>query len=130
MKARFPDVQLLVLFGSRVKDYADDKSDWDVAIQTTLGTYKGFDQLVLQDEIAQLLNISSDKIDLVHLRYCSPLLAFTVAREGQLIYEDEPATFHRFQVRAAKVYADTAKLRRLQNRYVGLAPGFGETVKR
>ena len=129
VSAQLPDVQLLVLFGSRAKDSAIDRSNWDIVVQSVPSTYRGFQQLVLQDEIAHILGLSSDEMDLVNLRYCSPLLAFAVAKEGQLIYENESAAFHRFQVRAAKMYADTAKLRKLQNTYLGLEPDFGRMAK-
>ncbi|MEO1683477.1 MAG: nucleotidyltransferase domain-containing protein [Cyanobacteria bacterium J06631_12] len=117
---RLPDVQLAVLFGSRVKGKATSKSDWDLAVLPSPGAYQGLQIFSLQADIGEILNLSFDDIDLVDLRYCSPLLGFAIACEGKLLYERQPATFHRFQVKAFKRYADTAKFRRLHRVYLGL----------
>ena len=43
---------------------------------------------------------------------CSPLLGFHVARDGKLIYEKNSGDFVKFQMKAWKIYADTAKFRK------------------
>ncbi|CAN5658498.1 hypothetical protein BH23CYA1_BH23CYA1_15710 [soil metagenome] len=105
---------------TRPRQKATDKSsDWDIAFLATPDTYIGMEQFTLQQDIALLLDLPFDDIDLVNLRRCSPLLAFAVAREGKPLYEAAPAAFRLFQVRASKIYADTAKLRYFQKVYLG-----------
>lgn len=116
---QLPEVQLIALFGSRAKRTATARSDWDLAVAKTPGSYEGMQYFVLQEKISELLEISFDKIDLIDLRTASPLLSFAIAREGKPLYESIPGTFRVFQVRASKVYADTAKVRRLQRSYIG-----------
>lgn len=118
-QARLPDVQLAVLFGSQAKGKATARSDWDIAVLAKPGAYEGIQQFILQRDIASTLSLPFDNVDLVDLRRCSSLLAFVIAREGKLLYEATPAAFHLFQVRASKIYADTAKLRKLQRIYIG-----------
>lgn len=118
-ESRLPEVKLVVLFGSQARQKATDKSDWDIAFLATPDSYLGMDQFTLQQDIALLLDLPFDDIDLVNLRRCSPLLAFAVAREGKPLYEATPAAFRMFQVRASKIYADTAKLRYFQKVYLG-----------
>lgn len=118
-KSQMPEVKLVVLFGSQARQKATEKSDWDIAFLATPDSYTGMEQFTLQQDIAVLLDLSFDYIDLVDLRRCSPLLAFAVAREGKPLYEATPAAFRLFQVRASKIYADTAKLRHFQKVYLG-----------
>jgi predicted nucleotidyltransferase len=114
-----PDVQLVVLFGSQVKGQATTKSDWDIAVLSAPDAYKDIQQFALQQAIAHVLSIPFDKIDLIDLRYCPPLLAFAVAREGCPLYEASPSAFRLFQVKASQIYADAAIFRQLQRVYLG-----------
>ncbi len=118
-KSQLPKVKLVVLFGSQARQKATEKSDWDIVFLATPDTYTGMEKFTLQQDISVLLDLSFDHIDLIDLRRCSPLLAFTVAREGKPLYEATPAVFRMFQVRASKIYADTAKLRYFQKVYLG-----------
>ena len=118
VRSHLPEVQLIVLFGSQAKGTATSKSDWDIAIRKTPGTYPGMQFFTLQKKIADALEISFDLIDLVDLQTASPLLSFAIAKEGIPLYEEIPGSFRVFQVRASKVYADTAKIRKLQRDYI------------
>ncbi|MEN9206320.1 MAG: nucleotidyltransferase domain-containing protein [Thermostichales cyanobacterium SZTDM-1c_bins_54] len=111
-----PQVKLLVLFGSRANGTAHAYSDWDVG-------YLGPEILSLADlaiygQVAKALGIPGDRLDLVNLQRCSPLLTYVVAREGKLIFEAEPELFVNFQTRAWKRYADAAKFRYWQRQYI------------
>lgn len=119
VRSQLLEVQLIVLFGSRARGTATARSDWDLAVAKTPNSYQGMQYFVLQEKISELLEISFDKIDLIDLRTASPLLSFAIAREGKLLYESIPGNFQLFQVKASKVYADTAKLRRFQRAYIG-----------
>ena len=78
----------------------------------------GWGEFELYEKLGQIFQISSDRIDLVKLNRCSPLLGYIIAREGKVLYESEPGLFIRFQLKAWKIYADTAKLRRYQAEYI------------
>jgi len=119
MRSQLPEVQLIALFGSQAKGTAAARSDWDLAVAKTPDSYMGMQYFALQEKISELLEISFDQIDLIDLRTASPLLSFAIAREGKPLYESTPGTFRVFQVKASKVYADTAKLRRFQQAYIG-----------
>lgn len=110
---------MIVLFGSRAKGQAHTKSDWDIGILAKAGCYEGFAQFKLQEDLSEILSIPFDQLDLVNLRYCSPLLGFAIARDGLPLYQETTITFTRFQVRASKRYADTAKFRKLERAYLG-----------
>lgn len=114
-----PALQLLVLFGSRVKDTYTDQSDWDLAIAINPDRPLSFsDWLSLPHTLGRILNLDSDRIDLVDLNHCSPVLGYVIAKEGQLLYEAERDLFFHFQLKAWKRYADTAYLRRYQDDYI------------
>ncbi|MBD0334453.1 MAG: nucleotidyltransferase domain-containing protein [Cyanobacteria bacterium Co-bin13] len=118
LSASLPQVRLLVLFGSRAKGTATEGSDWDLGVRLSNPNLDAWSLLSLAVPLAETLSIQSERVDLVNLDRCSPLLGFAVATEGIPLYEEVPGLFHCFQVKAAKVYADTAKLRQLQKRYM------------
>ncbi|MBD2260523.1 nucleotidyltransferase domain-containing protein [Pseudanabaena sp. FACHB-2040] len=118
LSSRLPQVRLLVLFGSRAKGTATEGSDWDLGVGLSDPDLDGWSLLALAVPLAEVLGIQSEQIDLVNLDRCSPLLGFAMATEGMPLYEEIPGLFHCFQVKAAKVYADTAKLRQAQEQYI------------
>ena len=106
------DLQLLILFGSSVHGVRHPESDLDLAFL--------FDQpaeiLGLTNKVIRLLH--TDQVDVVDLRRASPLLAFSIARKGRLLYERSPGLFHNFYSLSFRRYADTAKLREAQAKAV------------
>ena len=108
------DLQLLILFGSSVHGVRHAESDLDLAFL--------FDQpaeiLHLTNEVIRLLR--TDQVDVVDLRRASPLLTFSIAQKGQLLYERSPGLFHSFYSLSFRRYADTAKLRDAQAKAVQL----------
>ncbi|GAB4213993.1 MAG: hypothetical protein OHK0012_11170 [Synechococcales cyanobacterium] len=108
-----PDsVRMLVLFGSRASGKTHAQSDWDIGY---LGNpITSWEDLALYGQVADALGIPADRLDLVDLQRCSPLLGYGVARDGKLIFEAEPGLFRQFQSRAWRIYADTEKFRVLQ----------------
>ncbi len=106
------DLDLVVLFGSRVKGRAGARSDLDVGIQCRDAADLDVWYRVLAPQLG------TDRLDLVDLRRADPLLAFEIARTGHVLFEREPGRFHEFQARASLRYADTAKLRAAQRRAI------------
>lgn len=112
---------LLILFGSRAKGTAREDSDWDLAILSQMeldAPPEAWGELSLYEKLGRILQIPSDRIDLVNLRHCSPLLGYVVAKEGKILYEAEPNLFRSFQCKAWHTYLDTAKLRSYQEEYI------------
>ena len=107
-----PDLELVVLFGSRATGRARAGSDLDLAVRCTNPV--DLEQLYL----ALAPRLGSDHLDLVDLRRAGPLLAFEVARSGHVLFEKRPGVFREFQSLAARRYCDTAKLRRAQRRAI------------
>lgn len=116
---RIPYLKMLVLFGSQARGKTHDKSDLDFAAL--------YDETIRESHIknawgwfevpvilSQVLGIPDDKVDVVELNHCSPLLGYHVARDGKLLYERSGGEFVNFKCQAWKIYADTEKFRKLQ----------------
>lgn len=122
---KIPYLKMLVLFGSRATGKTHTNSDWDFATlydeklrETCIANAWSWFEVPLI--LGQLFEINSDKIDVVELKHCSPLLGFHVARDGKLLYEQQPGEFVNFQCQAWKIYADTAKFRNAQRESINL----------
>ena len=99
------DLRLIVLFGSALTGASHKKSDIDLAFL--------FDRpvniLSLTNRVIRLLH--TDKVDVIDLKHASPLLKYSVAEKGKLLYEKSPGMFFEFYSLAFKEYVDTRKLR-------------------
>ncbi|MEO0540663.1 MAG: nucleotidyltransferase domain-containing protein [Cyanobacteria bacterium P01_A01_bin.105] len=115
LRCQLPSVKLVILFGSQATGRAHTQSDWDIAI---LAEASPWDVFLMQRDIADLLKLCFDDLDLVIINHCSPLLGFNISRDGQCLYEAEPGLFQKFTVRAWKRFWDTAKFRKLQDKYI------------
>ena len=121
-----PYLKMLVLFGSRATGEIHANSDWDFATLYDEGIRKRscqgkpFSWFEVPQLLSDAFNLNSDKIDVVDLNRCPPLLGFQVARDGKLLYEQQSGRFLDFQCQAWKVYADTAKFRKAQKESIEL----------
>ena len=101
-------LQLVFLFGSAVSGKVHKKSDIDLAFL--------FDTpcniLTLTNKVIKFLH--TDNVDIVDLKRASPLMKFSVVRNGILIYEREQSVFNEFYSLAFRMYVDTKKLRDAQ----------------
>ena len=93
------DLKLLILFGSRARGEHKPDSDWDFAVlYEERSDRKDISSLLkIYTLLEQALEIPDDKIDVVDLKECSPILAHYVARDGQLLYERETGLFEVFK---------------------------------
>jgi predicted nucleotidyltransferase len=98
-------LKLVLLFGSAASGKLHARSDIDVAFLFD----KPVDILGLTNRVIRLLR--TDNVDVIDLRRASPLLKFSAAREGELLYERSPGLFHEFVSFAFRRYVDTRKLR-------------------
>ena len=98
--AKGTGMELLVLFGSRVRGEVHPHSDWDLGY---IGEGQS-DVELLRDRFMQVLG--TDSIDLVDLSRASALLRFQAASEGKPILEGAPGVFQQFQIEAATFWCD------------------------
>lgn len=123
---KIPYLKILVLFGSRAKGNIHTQSDWDFAVFYDEEVRKNyilnniFTWFEVPEKLGNIFQINSDIIDIVELDRCSPLLSFHVARDGKLIYEKNSGDFINFQMKAWKIYADTAKFRKSRRKSIEL----------
>lgn len=105
-------LQIALLFGSTILGRSRKQSDIDLAFL--------FDQpadiVALTNTVSQLL--STDLVDVVDLRRCSPLLRFAAVSQGVLLYERTPGLFSSVYSLCFRRYVDTKKLREAQDSVV------------
>ena len=98
-----PFIKLLVLFGSRARGDASQCSDWDFAVLCDEEEYKqyrdgsGWSLLYVWGLVQTAYQLGDDEIDMTDLNTCSELLAHSVARDGRVLYEEEPGFFDSFK---------------------------------
>lgn len=99
------DLRLILLFGSALTGAVHKKSDIDLAF-----LFDGsVDILALTNRVIRLLHC--DNVDVIDLKHASPLLKYSVAEKGKLLYEKSPGMFLEFYSLAFKEFVDTRKLR-------------------
>ena len=79
-----PEVQRVILFGSRARGDAGERSDIDLAIEAPEATRPQWTDLslFLREDAATLL-----EVDVVRLEQASERLRERILREGQVLYE-------------------------------------------
>ncbi len=103
-----PEIDLVILFGSRAAGEMHAESDIDLALQG-----RGpLDLVAMTNQVTQLLR--TDRVDVVDLRRASPVMMMEVVRGGVLLYEQSPGLYVTFCSLAHRRYVDTAKLRNAQ----------------
>jgi len=105
-------LQLVLLFGSVASQKTHRGSDIDLAFLSD----KPIDILSLTNRVIRLLH--SDNVDVVDLHHASPLLNYSAARTGKVVYEREPGEFAGFCSLAFRIYADSKKLRDARERAI------------
>jgi predicted nucleotidyltransferase len=93
-------LNLLVLYGSRARGDAHNRSDWDFAYEADAD----FDPDALLATLAE--HLRADRIDLVDLSRAGALLRYRVARDGVVIYERHARRFERFWLTAVDTWCD------------------------
>ena len=98
-------LQFVLLFGSQSSGQAHPESDIDLGFLYD----EPVDLLNLTNKVIQLL--CKDRVDVVDLRRANPLLCYSAAHQGKLLYERCPGLFNRFYSLSFRRYVDTKKLR-------------------
>jgi predicted nucleotidyltransferase len=102
-----PNLNLLILFGSRARGNHHTDSDWDFAIiydpkYPQISYQDAWGWLKIKQSLETVFNIPEDKIDVVDLGQCSPWLAHSIAQDGQVIFEKTSGEFEQFRQKTIK----------------------------
>jgi len=104
--ARHRDLHLLLLFGSRARGDAGERSDWDL----------GYLAAADLDADALLLDVvntlETDRVDLVDLARAGAQVRFRAARDGRVLHEGQPGAFNQFWIDAVDFWCDVEPLLR------------------
>lgn len=112
LAAETAGLELLMLFGSRARGDAHDRSDWDFGYLATAD----LDVPALLARLVETLH--SDRVDLVDLRSASGLLRYRAARDGVALFEARPRLAEAFRLDAAGFWCDASPV--LQQGYAGV----------
>lgn len=109
------NIQLLYFFGSYAQNTMHAQSDIDIAYDRQK-PFSNQEYLAFYQTMQKSLN-SSRPLDIIYLRSTSPLLAYQIITEGELIYEQSPAAdyFERYTI---KRYIDAKPLFQATHDYV------------
>jgi predicted nucleotidyltransferase len=99
------DLRLVLLFGSVLTGVAHKKSDIDLGFLFN----EPVDILALTNKVIRLLRW--DNVDVIDLNRASPLLRFSAAQKGKILYEKSRGVFNEFCSLAFRMYVDSKKLR-------------------
>jgi uncharacterized protein YutE (UPF0331/DUF86 family)/predicted nucleotidyltransferase len=98
--SQFPALNLFVFHGSRARDDAHERSDWDFAYSGD----SGLDELELRNNLVGLL--ATEDVDLADLSRAGGLLRYRTAKDGVLVFERTAGTFEHFCYDAATFWLD------------------------
>lgn len=116
--ARCYNLDLIVIFGSRVRGREVSGSDIDVAVRFVQREWGNVDlELNLLSDLAKTIESDGD-LDVAFLNGAAPLLLYQVACTGVPLYEHTPGDFALFQSYAACRYYDSQKFFAAQDRYL------------
>jgi predicted nucleotidyltransferase len=102
LRRRFPELDLLVLHGSRARDEAHAQSDWDFAYRAS----GSLDELALRAWLVDRLR--TDELDLLNLDRAGGLVRYRAARDGKIVLERQPGSFEDFKLQAIGFWLDAA----------------------
>ncbi len=105
---REPGLEVVLLFGSQVAGQVHPESDIDLGVLFN----RSFDLVNTTNKVTGLLH--TDRVDVIDLRRANPLLAFSAASQGRVLYEQVPGMFNVFYSLSFRRYVDTKKLRDAQ----------------
>ena len=111
-----PTLDLIILFGSQATGKTNALSDVDIAVLSD-HSLSFEEKSRIMEMLAHDFNFNEDKIDLIDIWDSPPLLQMQIATHGKLLRGD-PDVFLRFKVLAWKRYNDTARFRRLREKYL------------
>ena len=109
-----PDILLVFLFGSVVKNNVHSESDIDIAILFERDI--SIDQILkIEDDLTSLLQNMSY---IVNLNRSSPIIKMQVLRTGKKIFERKPRVYSKFFVRTLNEYDDLKRVRSVNEKKI------------
>lgn len=100
-------IRLIVQFGSSVTGKTHQLSDFDIAYLSAAPLdFAEKSELVL--DLAVVLNIPIDKIDLTNINNASPLLLKEIFKTGQPFFQENNETFDRYKIYSSRLFDDSA----------------------
>jgi len=99
-------IELLLLFGSQVFKKTHPESDFDIGYLSKK-TLSIEEEGQLMIEIAQVLKIPLEKIELVSLRGASPLLLKEVFTNSLVLYAKDDLIFDRYKIYAFRYFEES-----------------------
>ena len=96
----FPELQLLLVHGSRARGEAHQNSDWDFAYLAG----PNLDELALRAALVRM--VGSDDVDIADLSRAGGLLRYRAVKEGQVVLERESGAYEDFAVAAISFWLD------------------------
>ena len=112
--ARQFDLRLIVLFGSVARGSANGESDVDLGVLAS-STLSENARLKLWSELSSLFSVD---VDLTILNHANPIVAYRVACEGKILFENAPSDWEIWKSYMVRHYWDTAKFRDGLNNYL------------
>lgn len=105
-------LRLLVLYGSRARRDAHERSDWDFGYLAD----DGFDSLELRAMLSHTLH--TDDVDAANLDAAGAVLRHRVACQGTVIFERSPGLFDDFRYEAILFWLDAGETIRSESQEV------------
>jgi len=106
------ELKLVLLFGSLASGKVHKHSDIDLGF-----LYENPINIIdLSNKVIQLLH--TDRVDVVDLKTASPLLKYSAAKNGNVLYEKKDGMFQEFLSLAFRMYVDTKKLREVRKNLI------------
>ena len=96
------NIIFVLLFGSRAKGNNQPESDWDFAIwfeNTDDVMIRLVEKKEIRQQLAHLLKINADKVDIVDLQTASLSLSSSIVEEGLVLKGNDVLALHRFYKR-------------------------------
>jgi hypothetical protein len=124
-----PEVLLVYLFGSQARGDASSLSDVDLGVFFRR-TPSLDEQAQMVVDCGRVLDLETEKVDVVALNSAPPLLKYDAVSEGKLVYQAvSDDALNDFELRAMQECFDTEHLRRVQDLYLrekilGVPSGF------
>jgi len=106
--AKENNIEHIVIFGSQVDGSQRQDSDFDIAVYCNkFNNLDSYTKVLFG--LADVLKISSDKIDLTNLKYADPILRYEITSKGKLLYGNE-CDYLEFCAFAFRDYIDSKDL--------------------
>ncbi len=128
------NISMLILFGSAaVPDSGKKPGDFDIALFAPVKKIKKYEEDMnvyteLMNDLAAVLNISADKLDIVFVSSKTPpLLLYHIAKDGKMIYGNN-IDFSLFRIKAVKIFFDTRLFRNILDKYLHQTFHVGQTT--